>query len=293
MLTQRDILYGIIAPAVIAIIVTLLAHVPPWRRDRRTLAWGPAVAIAAAFALAYWSTFGWPAFAPAAGQGWLPYFAIAVAVTGIVISLTRENRLVVLVLSLLAIELAAFFLTRSRLAPRGQTLGTILRWSIVVAAAMSVWWIALELLARRSPGAGLPILLAMFAGGEALVLADSGIQTFGQVAGAVAIVVGVMGLSGLWYRRFTIAGGGVLALAMLLMGLIVAAGVYLKTRDLVVLSIAPLMLWAGQLPRVKRKPWSRFVVSGVAMMLVLSIALVPAIKGLKQTMQEQTESYNY
>jgi hypothetical protein len=53
------------------------------------------------------------------------------------------------------------------------------------------------------------------------------------------------------------------------------------------------MLWAGQLPRVNRKSWSRFVVGGVAMLVVLLVALVPAIKGLQKTMQEQTESYNY
>lgn len=293
MLTQRDIFFGIVMPAVVALVVMALSHIPPWRRSSKTLAWGPAVAIAGTFALAFWSIARWPAFPPPAAQGWLPYFAIGVAVIGIVVTMTRENRLVVLALSIVAIEVASWLMMRTRLGARGETAWTVFRWTIVVAAALSVWWLAMELLARRSPGAGLPILLAFFAGVAALVLVDSGIQSFGQMAGAVAIVVGVMGLAGLWFRNLSLAGGGMLALAILLMGLIVAASVYMKTRDLVALSIAPLMLWAGQLPRINRKPWRRFVVGGIAMLVVLSVALVPALKGLRHTMQEQTESYNY
>ena len=128
-----------------------------------------------------------------------------------------------------------------------------------------------------------------------MVLVDSGTQSFGQLAGAIAIALGFIGLSGLWFRRLTLSRGGILALTMTLMGLILCGHLVadVKCRDLIVLALAPLSLWAGQIPVINRRPWRRFVVAGLAMLLVLSIAVVPAIKGLATTMKEQTRSYEY
>ena len=49
----------------------------------------------------------------------------------------------------------------------------------------------------------------------------------------------------------------------------------------------------GEIAPLRRRPWARFVVSAVLMFGVLSVALVPAAKGLKQTMDEQRESSQY
>jgi hypothetical protein len=151
----------------------------------------------------------------------------------------------------------------------------------------------MELLARRSPGAGLPILLAFFVVAAAIVLADSGILSFAKIAGGVALAVGLIGAAGLWFRDLSLSRGGVLALAVLLMGLIVCARPYLVPRDLIVLALAPLALWVGQLPVINRRPWRRFLVAGAAILIVLSIALIPAVKGLAKTMKEETQSYQY
>src|SRR5438128_1323477 len=52
MITPRHILWGILLPALIALIATLLGQLGV-RRERKTQPWGPALAIAGGFALAY------------------------------------------------------------------------------------------------------------------------------------------------------------------------------------------------------------------------------------------------
>ena len=84
MLTPHDILFGIILPAVIAIVAMLLSHLPPWKREAQTLPFGPAVAIAGGFVVAFAGIAGWPELPPIGFEGWLVYLAIASAVVGVI-----------------------------------------------------------------------------------------------------------------------------------------------------------------------------------------------------------------
>jgi hypothetical protein len=67
----------------------------------------------------------------------------------------------------------------------------------------------------------------------------------------------------------------------------------LTPTELLILAAAPLTLWAGEIPPLRRRPWARFIVSAVLMLAVLSVAVISAAKGVKRTMDEQTESYQY
>jgi len=110
-------------------------------------------------------------------------------------------------------------------------------------------------------------------------------------------VLGVSAVMGLWFRELSLARGAVLVLTIVVLCVIVAghrdAYAELATLDLVLLVVAPLVLWAGEIPALRRNRAARFGVQLVAMLAVLMIPLVPALKGLRQTMQEQTESYSY
>lgn len=287
MLTTHDILWGIIFPAMLAIVAMLVSHVPPWKRDAKTLPFGPAMAVGGGFAVAFAGIAGWPKLPPIGFEGWLVYLAMAAAVIGVVATFPKTRSIVVQILSALLVIATAYFLLAWR-APQ---------WGLfaVVAVAGVVWWFATDRLAARAQGPGLPILLGLFGACAALVLTNSGTQSFGQIAAGAGVAVGVVGLTGLWFRRLSLAHGGVLALTITLMAMLLCGHLLAEVtwRDVIILAIAPLTLWIGQLPPLRRRAWLGFITTGIAMAIVVSIAAAPAIKGLMQTMKEQTESYQY
>ncbi len=289
MLTPHDILFGIILPAVIAVVAMLLSHLPPWKRDAQTLPFGPAVAIAGGFVVAFAGITGWPELPPIGFEGWLVYLAIASAVVGVIATIpkTKTKTIVVPILSALLVVATSYFL----LAWRSPQWGLL----TIVAIAGVVWWLLMDRLAARAQGAGLPILLGLFGVSAAMVLINSGTQSFGQIAAGAGVPVGVVGLSGLLFRRLSIAHGGVLALTVTLMAIVLCGHLLADVtwRDVIVLAVAPLALWLGELPAINRRGWRKFVAGGVAMMIVASIAVAPAARGLVKTMHEQTESYRY
>src|SRR5688500_7458240 len=77
----KDILVWVIAvPVVISLVAMALSHLP-LSRERATQPWGPALAIAAAFAAAFAGLRGKIGFPPRDAQTWLAYLgAIAVLI---------------------------------------------------------------------------------------------------------------------------------------------------------------------------------------------------------------------
>ena len=302
MLTGRDILWGVVLPAVVALVAAIAGQCGVGR-DRRTQPWGPAAAIAAAFAVAYVGIAGGvPAFPPAVAQGWLFYFAALAVVVGILATIQmafssapRPRPMLVGVLDFLAVFL--LFLAPRLIFARAAALGPakIRLGALAVFGGMFLWWLGMEALARRRHGVTLPLLLSAFAGSSALVLINARTQTLGQIAGAVAVALLVMTLLSLWYRQLSLAGGGILAINLIVLGLLLCGHLFadLTCREMLILAAAPLALWTGEIPPIARKPWLRFAVSAVLMLAILSAALVPALQGLKQTMDEQSQSSQY
>jgi hypothetical protein len=71
---------------------------------------------------------------------------------------------------------------------------------------------------------------------------------------------------------------------------VVLAGHYfadLSMLDLILLAAAPLGAWVGEIPVFKSKR-PRFAARIVAVLIILASPLVPALKGLRETMQELT-----
>src|SRR5207248_443360 len=142
----------------------LLSHLPPWRRDAKTQPYGPALAVACAFAVAFTGISGWPRFPPIAIEGWLPYLALSAVPLAIAVTFVGSDRGI----------FGAFLLAlAARAVMRSQPPRPI--WIILIAAiVLIVWCVAMDYLATKAPGPGLPILLAFFAAGAAMVLVDSG-----------------------------------------------------------------------------------------------------------------------
>src|SRR3954466_13649533 len=115
MLTLHDIRWGIVFPAIVALLPTIAGQLG-MRRDRTTQPWGPALAIAAGFAAAYYGIVGqlphWP---PAAAQGWLVYLAgLVVVIAVLATTLPRSQGWVTALLSIAVLGLTAWLLSRPR-----------------------------------------------------------------------------------------------------------------------------------------------------------------------------------
>ncbi|MEO6437010.1 MAG: hypothetical protein ABIP55_14805 [Tepidisphaeraceae bacterium] len=289
----RDILlWVVLLPAAVAVIATLVSLIPG-RRDSASQPWGPALAICAGFVAAYTKLKGIEGFPPVNVQTWLVYLGVPVVLIAIIATVSpRRARWIVFALSVTLIVLSVWLFSR----PLARSLEPREFWTrTAFFAAGAVAWLGLmEALASRVKGATLPLLLWICAVGAALAVINAHSLLLGQLVGTVAAALGAIALLGLWFRNLTLARGGVLALAVVLLGLILCGHLYadLSQRDLILLAAAPLMAWAGELPFLKRGG-VRFAVRLIAVLLVLAIPLVPALKGLQQTMQEQTDAYSY
>ena len=291
----QEILTWVVAvPAAIAIVAMLVAHIPI-TRERATQPWGPALAIAGGFAAAFWGLRGRPAFPPRDAQTWLIYLggisvfiAIAATVAG-----SKRWRWPIIGLSVALIVATVWLLARSQIPMFGWR--RFLMRAAIVAVGMVAWWLLLDRLAGRSKSgaAALPLILTITAAVAALAIVNAHSLFLGQLAGASAAVLGTITVAALWFKKLSLARGGVLTLAVVLLGVILASHFFsdLSRLDLILLMAAPLGAWLGELPLKSRR--TRIAVSVVAVLLILLIPLIPALKGLRETMQEQTDSYMY
>jgi hypothetical protein len=168
-------------------------------------------------------------------------------------------------------------------------------WIIGLTVAATVWWVLMDVLAARTRGGGVSILLSLVMGTAALSLVNASSQRLGQLSGAVAIALGVIAVVGFWGRESMVARGTLLVIVVLLLGMLVSGKFFadLTLRDMLLLAAAPLAMWAGKLPWVRNHWLRRFAVSALAVLIVLAIPLTTAVTGLRTTMREQSEGYEY
>ena len=290
----KDILIWVIAlPVGVALVAVLLAHLP-LRRDRATQPWGPALAIAGGFAAAFVGLRGGALFPPRDAQTWLVYLGGASVLVAIAATVTAKSRWRwgVVVASVALIAATVWFLGRTQIPILGWR--DFLWRMAVIAGCMVVWWFLVDRLAARSKGPAVPLVLMITASVAALALVNAHSLFLGQLAGACAAALGAIMVAGLWFKNLTIARGGVLSLTVVLLGVVLAGHYFadLSMLDLILLAAAPLAAWVGEVKLIKSKR-ARFATRVMAVLLVLTIPLVPALKGLRETMQEQTDSYVY
>jgi hypothetical protein len=292
MITTRDMLFSVVYPLMFAAVMTAAGRFVQMHR-KTSAPWAVALAIVGGFAIAFVGASGKLSFPPAQAQEWLPFTgAVAVIVSILATYLGRWTWSGPL--SILLLVLTAWLVTRGRRAAlSGQEFAELVGIAIVAGV---VWWIVMSMLASRMHGGLLPLLLSGVFGGAALVLVDGGTQRLGQIEGAVAIVLLAIAAVSLWLNELTLARGGILALTIVALGTLWCGYLYadVKPIDVMILMVAPMFAWVAVLPWIRSwRPWVRFAVCFVLVMGVVAIAVVPAAKGLRQTLKEQMESTQY
>jgi hypothetical protein len=302
--SARDILWVVALPTVLAALAMLTTR--PWRgrraeAERRTGGgWAAAIAIAGGFAVAFIGLFLTPngkfmspQFPPGSGEQWVLLLTIPIVLIALMQAFVK-SKWSGIAGSVALLLVTPYLVRRSQHAyvdPR-----EFWTWTIGAALVMAAWWLAMEPLARRVRGASVPALLGIWAGVCALAIIDAGVQSLGMVTGSIAITSFVVAAAAWWSRGAPLARGGMLALALLVPAMLLCAYFFaeLKIRDLALLVIAPLAMWAGELPALgASNSWRRVIVRSVAVLAVLGLTAVTSIAGLKKTMDEQIHSYEY
>ncbi len=130
-------------------------------------------------------------------------------------------------------------------------------WPAALALAVTGLW-GLDFLARRWPGAGLPVLLALVAFAAAGVMELSGFIRLSQMAGVLAAVLGGCALAGWRWRHAPVAEGAVPAFAVLVPGLLFGAWfntfAQVPAASYLLVVAAPLLLALTALPPLAGLP---------------------------------------
>src|SRR5687767_4022120 len=136
MLTTHDILWGIVFPAVIAIVVMLISHWPIGNRAAATQTWGPPLALAVGFIVTFAGIAARPVLKPVSVQGWLVHLCAAAFVVGIVATWRSARRWIVPAISIVLLALATWMLQPAH--------RRTVQFTAIVAAIMIVWFSAVE-----------------------------------------------------------------------------------------------------------------------------------------------------
>ena len=270
----KQLLLGVALPALVAVAV-LVATWRPWRERRiGPCAWAGALGLGAGFVTGYLALFGWPGLAPKESWEWMPHIAAAVTVAAMLVGSSRVPRPVGWAIVVLVATAAAWLLV-----PQWQE--SRLAWTIALACAATVVWIALFTLAKRTSVVSLSLVVLIAASAAALVLERAATARFAQLAGVLAASGGgclvVASLRSAPKMGPGLAGGG----AVLLVGLMFT-GHFNHFSDIpavcfFLVATAPLMAWMGQLgPIRRRKSWQRLVFEAVAVLVPAGIALALA-----------------
>ena len=145
-------------------------------------------ALALGYFAGHWFVTGWPGFPPTDTTNWLPYFALAEAVVGLVLLLVRRRPV-----RLLIVGVVATAAMRLLVQPKFRYVWSSTRgWIIVVCLSLAVMLVAFAvggLMRRSSLRFEPPLLLLIVCGGTSAALLLSGSILLGQFAVVLAAAV--------------------------------------------------------------------------------------------------------
>ncbi len=265
-------------PAVICTIV--LAAMRAWRPGcEGCLRWILALVVAAGFATAQTLIDGVPRIPPIEASGWFSIIAVALAAIAIGVRPRVPPKVWVAVCMLTA--LAVVITIVHPLVGESWSWPIAVGWIVgMTAVAGTAAWLVDR---HAAPGPGTPAVLLIAATGVAIGLTLSGSARYGQLAGAIASVMGPLIVLG-FIRRDSRLIDGAAWVAYLILAMLVIAGItYVDVPVFVgfLVAVAPLAILAGDLPILlsgsfRKRDGARVVVAIAVVALALGVASVTA-----------------
>jgi hypothetical protein len=209
MFLLKQFLPGALAAALISGLIALTGRL--WKAN----SWADAVALGFGYAGGYVVTAGWPAFPPAEATQWLPCFAVAIMLVGVLDTLLRPDASVRVVIWVLCCVGILRLLLGSKFQYGWSFLEGAL-WIAILAAGMLVLASCLNAAARRDASISLPLILTIVAGGTGVALMLSGSLLLGQFAIVLAAAFGAILAVGLVLPR-AVKGRGIVPVAVTLL----------------------------------------------------------------------------
>lgn len=280
---------GVLVPAVVAGLV-LAAGWAPWRAELPDGRWAGGLALGVAFFAAFALLVGLPPLPfgerRLAAQEWLAWLALVGGAALVAEPHLGRRSAFALRLALAAAACLAVLPPRLRwnwnpaameLLQPGAVLGLMLVWG------------STERLARRAPGASVPAALVVSGTSLAVVLGLTGSALLGQLAGALTAALGAALVLSLWRPGATLHGPGVALWAGLSWGLALC-GVffsYTPTLDAVLVGLAPLLAWTGELAALRGRPaWLIVCARAAAVAIPAGAAVTRAVLAFEPTSYE-------
>jgi hypothetical protein len=243
-----QVLKGVVPPLAVATPLLFLAW-RPWRGRAAVTdggAWGASLGLALGFFAAYVYVKGyWPPFPAVSGTDWFPYIGVLVAVVTLCIRAPSGHLWRPTVV--LAI-LASWQILRTMWVNRWDGGAEGLLHVGISATVLVVLSLGLAPLGSRSRGPLLPLVLTLTCSVTGFVLFAGSGASMGQLAGALASVLGVCTALGFWNRQFTLHRSGALVVAMLLGCLLVGGHYFNNSPPLpsALVALAPLCAWVDR-----------------------------------------------
>lgn len=272
----QAVLLSLIYPAIWSILVLGWAWRPALKPDipeasRRE--WAAPLALAVGYMLAHYHTLGWPVIPPTESTQWLFFLAPLGGLLGILEARWQSPRWWQ-GLSRLLLLLGNLWLALRPMVGETLTLGSALVWLVALSLLGGLTWYGLEALARRRSGASMPLHLSLWAAGTGMALALSHSAALGQLAGGLALTVGMAVLVAWRNTHFSLAGGALAVFWPLLLALGVNGYFYASLSPWVAL-----LLWASPLGLVAGwwagswRGWLRTLLSTAISGLFWAVAL--------------------
>jgi hypothetical protein len=154
-------------------------------------------------------------------------------------------------------------------------------WAVALALVVLILW-SLSALARRWPGAGLAVLLAMIAFATAAVVELAGFMKLAQMAGVLGGALAGCAIIGWWRPRLAVAEAAIPALAVLLPGLLFATSFNTfsevpETSYLLVIAAPALLALTGIAPLARLSAGALVLMRTGAALLPLAAAMALAL----------------
>lgn len=236
MFLLQQLLPAVLATALVSGVLAIAGRL--WRVSN----WVDAVALGVGYACGHIVTAGRPAFPPAEATQWLPYFAIGVAILGVLDTLLRPPGSLRALIWFLCCAALLRLLLSSKFQYGWSFWGGAL-WIVVLAAGMLILTLFFDKATQRDASVSFPLIVAILAGGTGLSLMFSGSMLLGQLAIVLAAAAGAIALVGLLLPN-TVNGRGIAPVASA-----VLAGLWLSGYFFAELSSATgLLLAASPIP---------------------------------------------